>query len=84
MNNILKLISLGFLPPKFSKEELESTLFYLIWDQFRGFCTFAQTITLTPPRFFCSKLKRECSFDDCPIIAEALSRYERKLRLRMT
>lgn len=79
-SNILSLIRLGFLPPDFSRDDLESTLWYILWDTFRGLCVHAEVVTLTPPTFNCRRLGGPCDFDQCPLVAEAIKRFERRLK----
>ena len=78
MSNILKLIRLGFLPPKFEEEDLKKTIYYKIWESFRTVCYYAEITKLSPPpEITCKKLKTRCNFNSCPIISEAISKYEK-------
>ncbi len=77
-NNLLTLIRLGFLPPNFKTQDLERTLYYIIWDRFRLVCNFGEIKSLSPPVIFCKKVQMNCDFIYCPIIKNALRDYERK------
>lgn len=78
MSNIISLIRIGFLPPKFTERELEKTIFYKIWESFRIYCYYADIEEILPnPKIDCKKLKSTCSFGECPIIKDAIEKYER-------
>ncbi|MGQ4891078.1 MAG: hypothetical protein ACP6IP_01180 [Candidatus Njordarchaeia archaeon] len=77
-NNILSLIRLGFLPPSFSEEEFKKTIYYKFWDSFRIYCYYADVKELVPkPKIYCRKTNSPCSFATCPLIGEAIKKYER-------
>lgn len=79
-NNILALIRLGFLPPDFKKEDLERTLYYIIWSHFRLVCYHGEVKSLMPPEIFCKKMQMSCDFVYCPIIKNSIRDFERKNR----
>ncbi len=77
-SNIITLVRLGFLPPKFEKKDLEKTLIYLFWDVFKVNCAFAEFKEFIPPKIYCNKKAMPCDFNICPILRDALKKYERK------
>jgi len=79
-NNLLRLVRMGILSPSFKEEEVESTIVFAIWKEFRGSCIHAEVESLKPPTLHCNSIQGLCKIAACPIIRKALDRFERKRR----
>ncbi len=71
---------MGILSPSFKEEEVETTIIFAIWKEFRGVCVHAEVESLTPPLIRCNSIQNLCELANCPIIRKALDRFERKRR----
>lgn len=80
MNNIIKLISLGFLPPDLKEKDLELTIYYKMWEYFRVVCIYAHYSLEDLKNIYCKKIEDRCNFDSCPVVARALTMYQQALK----
>ncbi|MEX2720551.1 MAG: hypothetical protein Q6362_003930 [Candidatus Wukongarchaeota archaeon] len=79
-NNLLRLVRMGILSPSFKEEEVEFTIVFAIWKEFRGACIHAEVESLKPPTLRCNSVQGLCELATCPIIRKALDLFERKRR----
>ncbi len=80
MGNIMKLVTLGFLPPDMKKKDLELTLYYKIWEYFRVVCVYAEYNLEDPSNIRCRKISGQCDFDSCPVVSRAIKMYQQALK----
>ncbi|MCR8463397.1 MAG: hypothetical protein QXH55_04035 [Candidatus Korarchaeota archaeon] len=80
MSNIMKLMTLGFLPPDLKWEDIELTIYYKIWEYFRVVCIHAQYSLNDLNNIQCKKIEKRCDFDACPVVTRALTMYQQALK----
>lgn len=80
MGNILKLVSLGYLPPDYKESDLKLTLYYKLWEYFRVVCVYAEFSMENLEDIRCRKTGLSCDFDSCPVVERAIKMYQQALK----
>ena len=76
MGNIVRLVTMGFLPPNYTEKDLKLSIIYKLWEYFRIVCVYAEYSLDKLDNIKCRKVGGACNFDVCPVVERALRMYQ--------